>query len=89
MISGEFSGKNIDDLLIEADKIIGETLPYFQMSSNSNNIRSLEDFGKVSSNVKTSLSKSQLNETKKVVFNLKNNYQSIPDKHRSTSENCG
>lgn len=93
MISGECEGKNIDDLLIEADKIISETLLYFQTTSNSNEVKSSKDVENIvfNSNTKSTLSKSQQNETKKVVFNLKNNAQNIniPEKHAKISDNCG
>jgi len=85
MISGESAGKNIDDLLIEADKIIGETLPYFQTSSNSNKVKTSKDFKSIQNNTKITPSqpKVQRNDTKKVIFNLNNNSQStsIPEKH--------
>lgn len=93
MILGECEGKNIDDLLVEADKIISETLLYFQTTSNSNEVKSSKDVENiaVNSNAKSTLSKSQQNETKKVVFNLKNNSlnTNIPENHAKTSENCG
>lgn len=93
MISGECEGKNIDDLLVEADKIINETLLYFQTTSNSNEVKSSKDIENiaVNSNAQPKCTKSQQNEIKKVAFNLKNNSQSIniPDKHTKRSENCG
>lgn len=39
MILGESAEKSIDELLIEADRIIGETLPYFQTSLNTNGVQ--------------------------------------------------
>lgn len=88
MVSGDSAGKNIDDLLIEADKIISETLPYFQTNSNSNKVKASKDFNdtQMSSTNKTIPSKSHQNDTKKVFFNLKNNSQKIPE---STSEISG
>ncbi|VVC37000.1 Hypothetical protein CINCED_3A016617 [Cinara cedri] len=90
-IIGESAGKNIDDLLIEADKLISETLPYFQTNTNTNT--ALNDFSntKINSMTKTAQLKNQQNETKKVVFNLKTNTQStkIPEKSSKTSENNG
>jgi len=44
VISGESAGKSIDDLLIEADKIINETLPYFQTTSEPNKCKTSTDF---------------------------------------------
>lgn len=93
MVSGECEGKNIDDLLNEADEIISETFLYFQKSSNSNEDKPSKDVENitVNSNTKSAFSKSQQNETKKVAFNLKSNSQSIniPEKDTKTSENCG
>jgi len=87
MISGESAGKNIDDLLIEADKIIGETLPYFQTSSNTNKVKTIQNNTKI---IPTQ-SKIQKNDTKKVIFNLNNNSQSssIPEKQSNTSKIYG
>lgn len=85
MISGESAGKNIDDLLIEADKIICETLPYFQTSSNTNKVKTSKDLKSIQNNTKFTpiQPKVQRNDTKKVIFNLNNNSQStlIPKKH--------
>ncbi|CAI6361867.1 unnamed protein product [Macrosiphum euphorbiae] len=86
-IIGESAGKNIDDLLIEADKIIGETLPYFQTSSNTytNKVITSKDFKSIQNNTKIipTQPKVQRNDTKKVIFNLNSNSQStsIPEKH--------
>lgn len=94
-IIGESAGKNIDDLLIEADKIIGETLPYFQTSSNTNEVKTSKAFKSKQNNTRITLinnsPKIQRNDTKKVIFNLKNNSQniSIPEKQSKTSEICG
>lgn len=81
MVLGESAGKNIDDLLIEADKIISETLPYFQTTSNTNKSKASKDFNdsKMSSTNKL-MSKNHQNDTKKVVFNLKNNFHKITEK---------
>jgi len=93
MISGESAGKNIDDLLIEADKIIGETLPYFQTSSDTNKFKTSKDFKSIQNNTKVipTNPKIQRNDAKKVYFNLDNNTQSssIPEKHSKTSEIYG
>lgn len=93
MISGESAGKNIDDLLIEADKIISETLPYFQTSSNMNKVKTSKDYKSIQNNTKitSTQSKIQKNDTKKVIFNLNNNSQrsSIPEKQSNTSEIYG
>jgi len=93
MISGESAGKNIDDLLIEADKIIGETLPYFQTSSNINKVNTSKDFKSIQNNTKITSTQYKIkkNDTKKVIFNLNNNYQSssIPKKQSNTSEIYG
>ncbi|XP_015363636.1 PREDICTED: uncharacterized protein PFB0145c-like [Diuraphis noxia] len=92
-IIGDSAGKNIDDLLIEADKIIGETLPYFQTSSNINKVKTSKDFKSIQNNtkIKPTQSKTQKNDTKKVIFNLNNTSQSssIPEKLSNTSEICG
>ncbi|XP_060877624.1 repetitive organellar protein-like [Metopolophium dirhodum] len=84
-IMGESAGKNIDDLLIEADKIIGETLPYFQTSSNTNKVITSKNFKSIQNNTKITPTqpKVQRNDTKKVIFNLNSNSQStlIPEKH--------
>lgn len=88
---GESAGKNIDDLLIEADKLISETLPYFQTISNKNKVKSLQDVDiiKINSTIKKTQHKNH--DTKKVVFNLKNDSKSIkiPEKHSKTRENYG
>jgi hypothetical protein len=88
MISDEYAGKNIDDLLIEADKIISETLPYFQTSSSLNKVKSSKDFNdiKMSPINKTIANKNNQNDTKKVVFNLKNNFHKVQEQ---TSEISG
>lgn len=69
-------------MLIEADKIISETLPYFQKSSSSNKVKASKNFNdiKLSSINKTIASKSNQNDTKKVVFNLKNNFNKVQEK---------
>jgi len=90
MILGESAGKNIDDLLIEADKIIGETLPYFQTSSNTNKVITPKDFKNIQkyTRITPTQSKIQRKDTKKVIFNLKNNSQSIliPKKNFKSTE---
>ncbi|XP_025415446.1 uncharacterized protein LOC112687105 isoform X2 [Sipha flava] len=87
-ITDEYAGKNIDDLLIEADKIISETLPYFQTSSSLNKVKSSKDFNdiKMSPINKTIANKNNQNDTKKVVFNLKNNFHKVQEQ---TSEISG
>lgn len=93
MISGDSAGKNIDDLLIEADKIIGETLPFFQTYSNTNKVKSSKECKSIPNDAKIILTQPQFkrNDTKKVIFNLKNNSPSIsiPEKHSKTSETYG
>lgn len=86
MISGESAGKNIDDLLTEADKIIGETLPYFQTTSITNIVKNSKDLKSIQIQPKI-----QRNDTKKVIFNLKNNSQNIiiPKKYPKPSESYG
>jgi len=72
-------------LLIEADKIIGETLPYFQTSSNTNKVITSKDFNSIQNNTKITPTqpKVQRNDTKRVIFNLNSNSQStsIQEKH--------
>lgn len=91
IISGEFAGKNIDDLLSEADKIISETLPYFQTFSNGNEVKVLNNFERVIVNAETTQPKYQQKDTKKVVLNLKNDSScvKISGKHSKMSESCG
>lgn len=93
MVSGEFAGKTIDDLLIEADKIISETLPYFQTISKPNKVKTSTDFEsiKVNTKHKTTQSKYQQNKTKKMIFHFNNNSQSIevPKEHPITSKIYG
>lgn len=91
MISGEFAGKNINDLLNEADKLINETLPYFQTFSNGNEIKASNNFESVIVNTETTQPKYQQKDTKKVVFNLKNDFQRVKmsEKHSKMSELCG
>lgn len=67
VVLGEYDGINIDDLLIEADKIINETLPFFQKISNVNKVVTSKDVKSTKIQV----------DTKRVVFNLKNDYQCI------------
>lgn len=91
MTIGESAGKNIDDLLIEADQIIRETLPYFQTNLNENKIetsKNVESMKTTNAMVNTFQSKNQHNNTKRVVFNLKRNSESveIPEKHSKTSK---
>lgn len=92
-IIGDSAGKNIDDLLIEADKIIGETLPFFQTYSNTNKVKSSKECKSIPNDTKIILTQPQFkrNDTKKVIFNLKNNSPSIsiPEKHSKTSETYG
>ncbi|XP_025194605.1 interaptin-like [Melanaphis sacchari] len=89
-IIGEFAGKNIDDLLIEADKIIGETLPFFQTYSSTNKVKSSKDCKSIQNNTRIILAQPKIerNDTKRVIFNLKNNSQCIltPEKHSKTSK---
>ncbi|XP_026808525.1 interaptin-like [Rhopalosiphum maidis] len=91
-IIGESAGKNIDDLLIEADKIIGETLPFFQTYSNTK-VKSSKDSKSIQNNTRIISAQPEIerNNAKKVNFNLKNNSQSIstPEKHSNTTENYG
>lgn len=95
MISGESAGKNIDDLLIEADKIIGETLPFFQTSSDTNKVKTSKDFKSIQNNTKVTpiQPKIQRNDAKKVNFNLNSNNSPhssiIPEKHSKASEIYG
>lgn len=90
MISGEFAGKTIDDLLIEADKIINETLPYFQTISKPNKCKTSTDFEntKVNTRIETTQLKPEQNNTKRMIFNFKNNPWSIDvlEQHQITSE---
>lgn len=91
MISGEFAGKNIDDLLSEADKIISETLPYFQTFSNENEVKVSNNFENDIVDTKTTQPKYEQKDTKKVVFNLKNDSPCVimSEKHSNISESCG
>jgi len=93
LISGEFAGKTIDDLLIEADKIIDEILPYFQTTSKPNKVKTSIDFECIKANTRTitTQSKPQQNNTKKVVFNSNNNSRIIyvPEQHPIKSEIYG
>lgn len=90
---GESAGKNIDDLLIEADKLISETLPYFQTNSNKNKVKSVQDVEIIKNNstIKKTHHTNQQNDTKRVVFNLNNDSKSIKisEKHSKTCENYG
>ncbi|KAE9540857.1 hypothetical protein AGLY_004102 [Aphis glycines] len=92
-IIGDSAGKNIDDLLIEADKIIDETLPFFQTYSNTNKVKSSKDCKSIPNDTKIILAQPQFkrNDTKKVIFNLKNNSPSIsiPEKRSKTSKTYG
>lgn len=78
-------------MLVEADKLISEILPYFQANSNTNT--TLNDFGSAKENSMTPTSqlKNQRNDIKKVVFNLKTNSQNtiIPEKSSKTFETNG
>lgn len=71
--------------MIEADKIISETLPYFQTTSKQYDISTFKNVDniKVHTKIKTTKPKSQQNDTKKVVFNLKSNLQ-----NNEMSEKC-
>lgn len=93
VISGEFAGKTIDDLLIEADKIIDEILPYFQTTSKPNKVKTSTDFENIKANTRimTTQPKPQQNNTKKVVFNSNNNSRSIyvSEQHLIESEIYG
>lgn len=93
MISGEFAGKTIDDLLIEADKIINEILPYFQTTSKPNKVKTSTDFESIKANTRiiTTQPKPQQNNIKKVVFNSNYNSRSIyvPEQHPIKSEIYG
>lgn len=75
--------------MIEADKIINETLPYFQTTSKKDKVNTSKDLDsiKVNTEIKTAKSKSQQNDTKKVVFNLKSN--KMPEKNSNISEIYG
>lgn len=79
MILGESAGKNIDDLLIEADRIIGETLPYFQTSLNTDKVKNSNDFGSLKANTEVipTQSKRLRNNTKRVDFNIINDFKNV------------
>lgn len=79
MIVDEFAGKNIDDLLIEADKLIYETQPYFQTTSNQNKVKTSTDFESYNQTIKseTIQLKYLKNDTNKVIFFFKYNSQSV------------
>jgi len=85
IIVEESAGKSIDNLLTEADSLIRETLPYFQTTLKKNKINISNNVENITINpvIKTKPLKSQYNDTKKVVFNLKNNSHrvKVPDKH--------
>lgn len=90
LILGESAGKNIDDLLVEADQLISETLPYFQTNSNSNKIKVSKNIERMKSDnvINTVQPKTQNNNIKRVVFNLKSNSESveIPEKQSKKSD---
>lgn len=74
---------------MEADKIISETLPYFETMSKQNKVKTFKDLDSININtkIKSTKSKSQQNDTKKVVFNLKSN--KMPEKHSNIFEIYG
>lgn len=76
-------------MLIEADKLIYETLPYFQTTSNVNENEIFNTFESI--NVKATQSTNQRNDVKKVVFNLKENspYIQIPKEQLKTPNIIG
>lgn len=90
MVLGEFEEVNIDNLLTEADKLISETLPYFQTISINNKGETSKDIRsiKINSSIKTAQFKYLQSDKKRVVFNFNNDSKSItiPKKHYKTSK---
>lgn len=89
IILGEYAEVNIDNLLIEADKLINETKPYFQtISNNKGEIPKDLKSKNINFTIKTTQSKYQQSDKKRVVFNLKNSPHNvtISKKHFKTSK---
>lgn len=66
-------------MLIEADRIISETLPYFQTSLNTNKVKNSNGFRSLKANTEVipAQPKRLRNDTKRVDFNITNDFKNV------------